>query len=77
VYPQRLKTNRGNGYPQPNALTGLEANLHGIFPNFDCKPSGGEVNKLPPDPANANCFVASNFPNEFGGGQAPNLFADP
>jgi phospholipid/cholesterol/gamma-HCH transport system substrate-binding protein len=77
VYPERLDTNRGNGYPQPNALTGLEANLHGIFPNFDCKPSGGEVNKLPPDPANANCFVASNFPNEFGGGQAPNLFADP
>ena len=77
VYPTRVSTNRGNGYPQPNALAGYQATKHGIFPNFDCKPSGGEVNNNPPDKANANCFVAPNFPNEFGGGQAPNLFADP
>ena len=56
---------------------GYQAAKHGIFPNFDCKPSGGEVNNKPPDPANANCFVAPNFPNEFGGGQAPNLYAEP
>jgi phospholipid/cholesterol/gamma-HCH transport system substrate-binding protein len=77
VYPNRLSTNRGNGYPLPNGLTNLQANLHGIFPNFDCKPSGGELNNVPPDPANANCVIQKNFPNEFGGGQAPNLFADP
>jgi phospholipid/cholesterol/gamma-HCH transport system substrate-binding protein len=77
AYPERASTNRGNGYPQPNALTGYQAARHGIFPNFDCNPSGGEVNDHPPDPANANCFVAPNFPNEFGGGQAPNLYADP
>jgi phospholipid/cholesterol/gamma-HCH transport system substrate-binding protein len=77
VYPERLDTNRGNGYPQPNALTGSSSVLHGIFPNFDCKPSGGEIDEHPADPANANCFVAPNFPNEFGGGQAPNLYADP
>jgi ABC-type transporter Mla subunit MlaD len=77
VYPERPETNRGNGYPQPNALSGPSSVAHGIFPNFDCKPSGGEVNQQPPDPANANCFVAPNFPNEFGGGQAPNLYADP
>jgi phospholipid/cholesterol/gamma-HCH transport system substrate-binding protein len=77
VQPTRASTNRGNGYPQPNALTGYQASTHGIFPNFDCKPSGGEINEHPADPANANCFVAPKFPNEFGGGQAPNLFADP
>ena len=77
VHPERLETNRGNGYPQPNALTAYPAVVHEIFPNFDCKPSGGEVNDHPADPANANCFVARNFPNEFGGGQAPNLYADP
>jgi phospholipid/cholesterol/gamma-HCH transport system substrate-binding protein len=77
VYPQRLSTNRGNGYLQPGALTNYEAAKSGIFPNFDCKPSGGEVNQQPPDIHNANCVVAPHFPNEFGGGQAPNLFADP
>jgi phospholipid/cholesterol/gamma-HCH transport system substrate-binding protein len=77
VHPERLETNRGNGYPQPNGLTNLTAAKRGIFPNFDCKPSGGEINEQPPDPANANCFVAPNFPNDFGGGQAPNLYADP
>jgi phospholipid/cholesterol/gamma-HCH transport system substrate-binding protein len=77
VYPKRLSTNRGNGYLQPGALTNFQAAKHGIFPNFDCKPSGGEVNKQPPDISNANCVIAPNFPNEFGGGQAPNLFADP
>jgi phospholipid/cholesterol/gamma-HCH transport system substrate-binding protein len=77
IHPERLATNRGDGYPQPNALTNSTSATAGIFPNFDCKPSGGEVNVQPPDPANANCFVAPNFPNEFGGGQAPNLFADP
>jgi phospholipid/cholesterol/gamma-HCH transport system substrate-binding protein len=87
VYPTRLDTNRGNGYPQPNALTGFQANVHGIFPNFDCKntdftetshdPDEDPVNQIPPDPSFANCFVAPDFPNDFGGGRAPNLFADP
>src|SRR5436190_8624952 len=77
VYPTRVSTNRGNGYPQPNGLAGYQAVKHGIFPNFDCKPSGGEVDNHPPQQSNANCFVAPNFPNEFGGGQAPNLYAEP
>ena len=77
IYPTRPSTNRGNGYPQPNALAGYQATKHGIFPNFDCKPSGGPVDNHPPDPANANCFVAPKFPNEFGGGQAPNLYSEP
>src|SRR3954454_7841267 len=77
VYPERPSTNRGNGYPQPNALAGYQAARHGIFPNFDCNPSGGPVDNHPPEAANANCFVAPNFPKDFGGGQAPNLYADP
>jgi ABC-type transporter Mla subunit MlaD len=77
VFPERPPTNRGNGYPQPNALTGHSAIVHGIFPNFDCKPTGGELNNQPPEQSIANCFVAPNFPNESGGGQAPNLHADP
>lgn len=87
VYPDRLDTNRGNGYPQPNALTGYQASVHGIFPNFDCKntdftetshdPDEDPVNNTPPDPAFANCFIAPDFPNEFGGGRAPNLYSDP
>jgi ABC-type transporter Mla subunit MlaD len=77
VYPTRPSTNRGNGYPQPNSLSGYAATKHGIFPNFDCKPTGGPVNNDPPDPSNANCFVAPDFPSQFGGGQAPDLSAQP
>jgi len=77
VQPTRASTNRGNGYPQPNSLSGYQAVKHGIFPNFDCKPSGGEINSHPAEAANANCFVAPKFPNDFGGGQAPNLYAEP
>jgi phospholipid/cholesterol/gamma-HCH transport system substrate-binding protein len=77
IHPERLPINRGNGYPQPNGLTMQSSAIHGIFPNFDCKPSGGEINNQPPDPEEANCFVATDFPNEFGGKQAPNLYSDP
>jgi phospholipid/cholesterol/gamma-HCH transport system substrate-binding protein len=85
VQPRRPSTNRGNGYLQPNSINGYLAAAHGIFPNFDCNPSKdapgansqGEVNNQPPDERNANCVIAANFPREFGGGQAPNLFAEP
>jgi phospholipid/cholesterol/gamma-HCH transport system substrate-binding protein len=87
VYPNRLDTNRGNGYPLPNSLTGYDAHVHAIFPNFDCKntdftdtshdPDEDPVNNHPPDPSFANCFIQGDFPNEFGGGRAPNLFSDP
>ena len=87
IHPTRLSTNRGNGYPFPNALTGVSSAEAGIFPNFDCKntdfepgnddPDEDPVNNQPPEPGEANCFIANDFPNEFGGGRAPNLFADP
>jgi phospholipid/cholesterol/gamma-HCH transport system substrate-binding protein len=77
IQPQRATTNRGNGYPAPNSINGLFAAEHSIFPNFDCNPSGGPVNNQPPEKDEANCVIAPNFPDMFGGGQAPNLFADP
>src|SRR3954469_4075186 len=71
VYPNRLDTNRGNGYPQPNSLTGYEAQRHAIFPNFDCKntdfsdtshdPDEDPVNHQPPHPSFANCFLQGDF----------------
>jgi phospholipid/cholesterol/gamma-HCH transport system substrate-binding protein len=83
VQPQRLETNRGNGYLQPLAVGNLQASQNGsIFPNFDCKPSGGERSKgdggSPPVGVGfAPCTVAPPFPGIFGGKQAPNLFSDP
>ena len=35
--PNRLATNRGNGYLADGALNGVEAAMFGIFPNFDCR----------------------------------------
>ena len=37
VYPRRIDTNRGNAYPQPDALQNPITAARGIFPNFDCK----------------------------------------
>jgi virulence factor Mce-like protein len=75
VWPQRLPTNRGNGYLPPDITQSGAAG--GIFPNFDCKPSGGPVSAAAATEANAACFVASDFPAQFGGGRAPQIFADP
>jgi phospholipid/cholesterol/gamma-HCH transport system substrate-binding protein len=85
VYAERASTNRGNGYLPPGGLTNFQAATQGIFPNFDCNPSkgapgansAGELNNQPPDVANANCVIAPDYPDTFGGGQAPDLFADP
>jgi virulence factor Mce-like protein len=76
VHPERLETNRGNGYLAPLGITSLAAARGGIFPNFDCNPSG-HVSSGEATPSKAACFVASDFPGRFGGGRAPQLFADP
>jgi phospholipid/cholesterol/gamma-HCH transport system substrate-binding protein len=57
IYKNRLKTNRGNSYPPPLALFG-DLQGKGIFPNYDCKPSGGEV---APSEGNPGCRVAGNL----------------
>ena len=77
VHPERLDTNRGNGYLQPLAVNSYASASHGIFPNFDCKPSGGEIPASKATVDEAPCFVAPKFPNAWGGGQAPNIYADP
>ena len=54
IYRERLKTNRGNAYMGPSGLFGdLEGK--GIFPNYDCKASGGE--KVPSE-GDPGCRVA-------------------
>jgi phospholipid/cholesterol/gamma-HCH transport system substrate-binding protein len=54
IYRERPASNRGNSYPGPLALFGdLEGK--GIFPNYDCKPSGGET---PPKNGNPGCRLA-------------------
>jgi phospholipid/cholesterol/gamma-HCH transport system substrate-binding protein len=77
-YPQRLDTNRGNGYVQPLALTDYNAASRGIWGNFDCNNTGqGEIPASAATPDKAPCWVAPNFPSEFGGEHAPQVFADP
>ena len=60
---------------QPLSLNGFQSASGGIFPNFDCKPSGGET--LNATVSSAPCVIAPKYPSEFGGGQAPQLYSDP
>ena len=68
VHPERIGTNRGNGYLQPLAITALTSARGGIFPNFDCNPSG-EIPSSGGTQARAPCFVAEDYENTFGGGR--------
>ena len=77
IQPERLPTNRGNGYLQPD-LFARENVARGIFPNFDCDNTGeGEIPVSEATVAKAPCYVETDFAPVFGGGRAPNLFADP
>ena len=62
IYPKRPNTNRGNSYLPPLGLFG-DLKGTGIFPNYDCKPSGGEV---APTEGNPGCRVADK--QDFGQG---------
>ena len=54
IYRERLPSDRGNSYLAPTALNDPRmADFH-IFPNFDCKPSGGETKPQGPNPG---CIV--------------------
>ena len=78
VQPERLPANRGNGYIQPYSINNRRSANAGIFPNFDCNNTGeGEIPGSQATTAEAPCYVAPDYPTRFGGGQAPNLFADP
>jgi len=72
IYRERQKTNRGNSYLPPEALFGDHEGTF-IFPNFDCKPSGGEVK---PTEGNPGCRDQKQL--QFGGrlqGQFPHVDA--
>jgi phospholipid/cholesterol/gamma-HCH transport system substrate-binding protein len=80
IYPQRSATNRGNGYLQPLAINSPESASRGISPEFDCDNSGEIGPAGSPGGATADkapCWVQGNFPPEFGGKKAPQVFADP
>jgi len=83
-YPERLATNRGNGYMRPFDLLVAEKDSAraAAFPSTDCDNSGGERfagdGKSPEVAADfAPCFIAEPYPEEFGGGVVPNVTADP
>jgi virulence factor Mce-like protein len=63
VWRNRLSTNRGNSYfpPLGVAITKKAAD-YGIFPNFDCKPSGGEFKGDDESGGDTvGCFVADHI----------------
>jgi phospholipid/cholesterol/gamma-HCH transport system substrate-binding protein len=63
LYSRRIQTNRGNAYPLPTYLAEPEGQRRMIFPNWDCKPSGGEVTaKDEPPERRPACFVTPNPP---------------
>jgi virulence factor Mce-like protein len=59
VHRERVSTNRGNTY-QPPMLLEVEAVRAGIFGNWDCVPSGGEVERRENPPAAPACHLAPN-----------------
>ena len=61
VHQNRLPSNRGNSYLPP-VFTGRETSRRLVQPNWDCKPSGGEVEARPaPAGATVACFTAPNL----------------
>jgi virulence factor Mce-like protein len=71
IHRNRLSTNRGNSYFAPMDLWSTEATMPSmIFPNFDCKPSGGEKpTTYPSASGNPGCRVSKklNFQNKLQG----------
>jgi len=68
TYSTRPNVDRGNTYPPPTFLTGRSEQF-GIFPNWDCKPSNGEVqgsatppSGQPPNQGTPPCWVAPTIP---------------
>ena len=61
VHRTRLETNRGNTYLPPLALSSQQTAANDMFPNWDCKNTGGEHPKHPseiPGQASPACTVA-------------------
>src|SRR5215210_8371860 len=63
IYRERPKTNRGNTYLPPEGLFGDHEGKF-IFPNFDCKPTGGDV---APSEGNPGCRGQKQLPGRLQG----------
>ena len=73
IYPERLKTNRGQTYVGPENLFGPEAMTYLMSPSSDCSNAGGETK---PSDGTPGCWTAP--PQEFGGrlqGEFPHVEA--
>lgn len=57
IHRTRLPTNRGNAYLPP-IFTGPITSKFKMVPNFDCKPSGGQVDPQAGTPSRPGCWVA-------------------
>jgi virulence factor Mce-like protein len=66
IYPTRLPTNRGNAYIiGANTTDSPNGARHLMFPNFDCKPSGGDVppaESSVPGQSHPGCFIQGPLP---------------
>jgi phospholipid/cholesterol/gamma-HCH transport system substrate-binding protein len=62
IYPQRLKTNRGQTYVGPEHLFGPEAMTYLMSPSSDCRNAGGETK---PSDGTPGCWEAPQL--QFGG----------
>ena len=63
IHRNRLSSNRGNAYLPP-VYTGRETAKRKILPNWDCKPSGGEVEarySATPGQSRVACWVREAF----------------
>jgi phospholipid/cholesterol/gamma-HCH transport system substrate-binding protein len=76
MWPQRLRTNRGNAYPGPLYHQTQKSHDFLIFPNFDCRNAGGEfvspgkgTGDNPNDPRGPGCLEqapSGGFPGRRG-----------
>ena len=71
IYPQRLPTNRGNAYLLPFQQVNPKGATYRIQPQFDCKPSGGEVQPGPASGDEKGCWVQDRL--EFQGKLQPSF----
>jgi phospholipid/cholesterol/gamma-HCH transport system substrate-binding protein len=62
IYPERLRTNRGQTYVPPRGLFGPEAMTYLMSASSDCRNAGGETK---PSDGTPGCWKAA--PQEFGG----------
>ena len=68
MFGERLPSNRGNSYLPPLGLAPIPPSSDFfIFPNYDCKPSGGETKPKEANPAEGRptasmgCWVTKGF----------------